>query len=204
MDSPISAETHKEFKVYSADSAVHLYQFIDELRKYAKAGKKTPYNSGTFIRHANVNRHTLKAEIDAAITSLEDVKISASILFWVYRGCMAMSLQCPVELPHICKIFTNSGEKFYVTSKEDWAAHRDATLNQSNVTTISDHAKLQFLTRVVGLDIDKLLKTFPFEKLKTKGRLLEDGRYEHTVGSFLFIMDGNVCVSVLNKGMIVT
>ncbi len=203
MISPISARTHQEYHHYTPSDALVIYNFIDVLREKAVAGGTTPYNADAFIRHTTINRHQIKVLIDLAATNLCDVKMPGNLIFWLYRGSVAMDTKCPVELPHICKIHSPSGEQFFVTSKEDWQAHRDATVNQNKPLQVSDHAKLQYLSRVQHLDVDGMMSGFPFDLLKGEGRLLEDGRREHSIGEFLFVMDRNVCVTVLKKSMVV-
>lgn len=203
MISPISARTHKDYKSYSINDAEVLLKFIDVLRKRAEAGCNTPYTLPVFLGHAVINQRQIKVLIDMAVTNKSEVNIPGNLIFWVYRSCATTNTKCPIELPHICKVKSPLGEKFFVTSRTDWAAHRDATVNLTKSVQISDHAKLQYLTRVLGMNIDELLSNFPTETLKTKGRLLGEGRYEHVVGDFLYIMDKNVCVTILNKSMVV-
>lgn len=203
MISPVSARTHKDFRYYSISDAEILYKFIEELRIKASNGCNTPYNTDAYLRHTIINKHQLKVLIDMAVTAESDVKIPGNLIFWVYRSCVATDTKCPIELPHICKIQSPNGEQFFITSKEDWAAHRDATVNQDKPIQVSDHAKLQYLSRVMHLDVEGMLKMFPFNLLEEEGRLLEDGRREHEIGDYLFIMDKNVCVTILNKSMVV-
>lgn len=204
MISPISARTHKDYKFYSARDAIRLHSFIGVLRNNATDGMNTPYPADSFIRHAADNRHKLKVWINEASLNLSDVKIPGNLIFWVYRGCNAMNIKSPIELPHICKVPAAAGEKFYVASKEDWKAHRDVTVNKDKPIMISDHAKLQYLSRVAYMDVEGILDGFPLERLTGEGRTLEDGRVEHEIGDFLFIMDKNVCVTILNKAMVTT
>ena len=203
MNSPVSADTHKEYKTYSNGDAIKLNSFIGLLQSKAASGSKTPYNTDTFVRHAGANRQEIKRLVSNSLLRPEphDVDIPASILFWVYRGCAAMDIRCPVEVPHICKLPSPQGEKFFVTTKEDWAAHRAATVPHSNKPQVSDHAKLQYLSRVLGINIESMLSSFP--EITGKGEALADGRTAYEIGDFTYIVDNGICVTILSKRMVV-
>lgn len=206
MVSPVSAETHKEYHTYIIHHAVELHSFIGILQQVVSKGSKSPYTAATFIKHSKINRKTLKSLIDTALTNEQStIRVPATMIFWVYRGCTATGERCPVELPHICKIKTPTGEKFFATSKQDWVAHRASCNVLDKCTKISDHAKLNYLSRVKGVDIDNLLEDFPYALLSdNKGTLLSDGRYGYTLGDYVYIMANGTCVTVLNKGMVTT
>ena len=183
--------------------ALKLYRFISQLKTKATDGGNTPYNRDTFIRHAEVNSGKLKKLITIASCCPEyhGISIAASLLFWVYRGSAATELKSPIELPHICKLPSPEGEQFFVTTKSEWAAHRHATIKTSKQTQVSDHAKLQYLSRVLGINVDDMLSGFP--KVNGSCDTLEDGRQAYTVGNHTYIYDDNVCVTILSKNMVV-
>lgn len=181
MRSPVSSETHNEYKTYPVAEAVKLLSFINLLKENACTGSKTPYYADTFINHAIANRHSLKQLIDAALLQEEpqEVNVPANMLFWVYRACISMDIDCVLELPHICKLPSPKGEKFFVASKHEWIAHREATYVRGVRLKVSDHAKLGYLSRVMGIDVDASLIDFPFAQiLSGKGNRLEDGTGE--------------------------
>ncbi len=201
----VSKATHKEYQSYSLKEAMALYRFIRVLREDAEAGCNAPYHADAFIKHAETNRRIIHGIIHPAMGELaQDVKIPANIIFWVYRGCTAMGRVCPIELPHICKAPSDEGERFFVTTKQEWAAHREATVSAGSMVKISDHAKLNYLSRVMGVDVDALLNDFPSKQLLGKGKVLDDGRTEHLIGDHVYLTAGNICVTVLHKGMVTT
>jgi hypothetical protein len=204
MPSPVTTETHKQHQPYIVADVIELYSFVRMLRTLVKGGRKAPYIPEVFINHARTNGALLKELINSALlTEAEHINIPASIIFWVYRGCTATGEVCPIDLPHICKLPSSKGENFFVTSKDDWMAHRSATCVDFIPAKLSDHTKLKYLARVKGIDIDALLDDFPFSSLeKSKGTELADGRYEHIIGDYIYVMAGKTCVTILNRGMV--
>lgn len=202
MISPVTADTHKDYKVYPINEVNLLIDFIGSLRKAVLSGVKPPYDKTAFVNHTLVNQHHLKVLIDMAVTSKTDVKIPGNIIFWLFRGSTATNVSCPVVLPHICKVQAGTKELFLISSRKDWTIHREVMQKQNKNIQVSDHAKLQYLQRVLAMDVDNLLKDFPINDLRGNSRLLSDGRREISVGDFLYIMDENTCVTILNKSMV--
>lgn len=197
MVSPVSAATHKTYKTYSRRDAIAMLGLIGQIARTAKFHKKAPYSLRTFLQHADVNHSQMNAIIAYAKTQ---VHVPATLLFWLYRSCKNLQISCDVELPHICKIASPTGEKFYVTDKTDWLAHRDATTDKKTIK-IREHAKTQFLKRVIGIDVEFLLSHFPTAVLEMEGEALPSGGKAVTHKDHIYIIEDGECVSVLNKGM---
>ena len=202
MKTPISPETHLTYQSYNRTDTLKLIGFMYQLKVKATKGGKTPYTPLTFIKHAEININTI-TELEAASHKRKEdfVNVPANIIFWVYRACIAGGWVCPVTLPHICKLSDPLGETFFVATKEEWQQHREATYAKADALSISDHAKIQYLTRVKGFNMEKAFEDFPESQLKKGGELLGDGRHKYHIGNYVYIMDGNVCVTVLPAGM---
>lgn len=190
--SPVSDTTHKQYKIYSKKDVTYLIHLISCIVR--NAWKGTPYKKSTFLQHAQINKQKL-----SQVSKSKHIEVPATILFWLRRATLATKTSSNLVLPHICKVTTSEGEKFYVTNRADWQKHREATKQSDKSLVVSDHCILQYLRRVHGLDIDAYLKGFPKETL-TK-QVNPNNRIEVSVGDFTYIIEGNTCVTVLSAGM---
>lgn len=201
MSSRISTETHKTYAAFHLDEMLFLIAFVDEVCAKARASGKAPYGLAAFLRHAGQNKFALyraKAQHDKDTLT---AKVPANMLFWMFRAGTVLNVVCPVPLPHVCKVPHEDGEQFFVVSKEEWIQERETAQEKIRPITIADHAKVQYLQRVLGINVDAMLAGFPLGELSNNPIELDDGRKKVTVGDFTYILDGNTCVTVLHKAM---
>lgn len=192
----ISAKTHKTYMTVSSEVAD---SFIATIREYLdNYSSFTLYRKDTFTRHCVSNIDILTINRDYPVEEGE-CRIPGSLVFWMFRVSGHLNIPPPIQLPHIIKLIENGDEKFYIVSKDEWIEFRNKTYGDK-VSAISDHAKVQYMTRVLGIDVEKLMKSFPFGEFGDEPKALADGRSGHLVGDYIYIMDGSTCISVLEKG----
>lgn len=191
----IVLEPERRYKQYSVAKLNQLKEYVVKLRQHAN-NRNTPYSLKTYMNHLNANYHTLCS----LVPKDGFVRVEASLLFWLYRSAGALKLPCPLALPHIFKQREGDEEHFYIVSKEEWKTLRDSVLGKPPSSAYSDHAQLQYLARVLHIDIDALMQGAP-KVSAGRGKILADGRRSIVIGNHVYIMDGATCVSVLNKGM---
>lgn len=201
MPSEIGIKTHKQYGVYSRAEAAKLLGFIRTLKKLSNS-KRPWYNLQSYQLHCEINSTRIANQLKI---SGEEVRIEASILFWLFRCGVFFNVQPPVVLPHICKLKIEGKEHFFVATKAEYAQHRAAQSKGELHVTYTDHAKVNYLERVLEIDVAALMKDAPTDELlplgESHGVRLEDGRVAVHYQGHVYLLHGGVCVSVLNEGM---
>lgn len=188
----ISPDTHKQYLNYSPVEFAKLIEFLDSLESLSKTHGAL-YGAAVFLKHLEANK---------AAVRLSARKVPASVLFWLYRVCAYMRHSCPVFLPHIVKSIIEGKEMFFVVTRTEWAEHKNNVRKVKPPSLVYvPHAIIQYLTRVKGIDFNELMKDAPTLELLNKGTRTPTGRTAVEHGNHVYILDGDVCITVLEQGM---
>lgn len=193
----------KEYKLLTVDEIRQCSKAIIQIRNRVDSDLPTMYARKQVKQHALNNLVQLGSYIDKK----QPANVSGYLLFWIFKQCRFYGVTIPECVPHVIRDTKGGRERFFCVTHEEWRKYVDNTKRNSPDEVISklipftDHAKLRYIDRVLGVDIGELLKDIPHSQLLREAQP-ELSEQSIEIDGYTYILGkGMVCTTILSPSM---
>jgi len=193
----------KEYKTLTVDEIRQCSKAIIQIRNRIDSDLPTLYAKKQVKQHAMNNLVQLGSYIDKK----QPAKVTGQLLFWIFKQCRFYGVSIPECVPHVIRDSKAGRERFFCVTHEEWRKYVENPERKTSDNVVSklipftDHAKLRYIDRVLGVDMGELLKNIPHRQLLSKARPeLKEQSIE--IDGYTYILGkGMVCTTILTPNM---